>query len=46
MIERGAAVDVEGHFSDSEEDAREARRGLWAGKFKTPWEWRGVEAGY
>lgn len=46
MIERGAAVDVEGHFSDSEEDAREARRGLWASKFKAPWEWRGVEAGH
>lgn len=46
MIDRGAAVDIEGHFMDNEEDAREARRGLWGSRFKKPWEWRGVEQGH
>lgn len=46
MIDRGAAVDIEGHFMDNEDDAQEARRGLWGSKFKKPWEWRGVEQGH
>ncbi len=46
MIARGAAVDVEGHFMDTEDDAQEARRGLWGSRFTPPWEWRGVEQGH
>lgn len=45
MIERGAAMDIEGHFMDSQEDAREQRLGLWAGRFAPPWEWCGAEPG-
>ena len=27
-------------YLDDEREAREARRGMWAGEFTTPWEWR------
>ncbi|TZG28050.1 thermonuclease family protein [Sphingomonas montanisoli] len=46
MVKRGAAMDIEGHFGEIEDDAQQARAGLWASSFKPPWEWRGVEAGH
>jgi endonuclease YncB( thermonuclease family) len=44
MIRQGWAVEYEqysdGRYSDEEEEARRAKRGLWAGTFVKPWEWR------
>ena len=44
MIRQGWAVEYEqysdGRYSDEEEEARSAKRGLWAGTFVKPWEWR------
>jgi endonuclease YncB( thermonuclease family) len=44
MVRTGHALDYPRHsrrrYSEAEREAREARRGLWAGSFETPAEWR------
>jgi len=44
MVNAGWALDFErysdGHYAFEEERAREAERGLWAGEFIPPWQWR------
>jgi len=41
MVRSGWAVSYLGHDFDREEaEAREAKRGLWAGEFKRPADWR------
>jgi endonuclease YncB( thermonuclease family) len=44
MIRQGWAVEYkqysDGRYSDEEEEARRAKRGLWVGTFVKPWEWR------
>jgi len=39
LVRRGLAVSF-GGYEDEEREAREARRGLWAGTFETPQIWR------
>lgn len=45
MVREGWAVDYRrysgGRYSDEQDTARRARRGVWAGEFQMPWEWRG-----
>jgi endonuclease YncB( thermonuclease family) len=44
MIRQGWAVEYkqysDGRYTDEEDEARRAKRGLWAGTFVMPWEWR------
>lgn len=44
MAREGWALDYlqysKGAYADAEKEAREANRGLWAGTFIPPWEWR------
>ena len=43
MVERGWAVAFRKYsldHVDAENDAREARRGIWQGEFEMPWDWR------
>lgn len=44
MVSEGLALDYiqysKGMYSTQEAEAREAGRGLWAGAFVKPWEWR------
>ncbi len=44
MVNAGWALDFErysgGHYAFEEDQARQADRGLWAGDFTPPWEWR------
>jgi len=44
LIRQGWALEYkqysDGRYSDEEVDARKAKRGLWAGKFVEPWNWR------
>jgi endonuclease YncB( thermonuclease family) len=44
LIRQGWAVEYtqysDGRYSDEEEEARRAKRGLWAGTFVKPWDWR------
>jgi len=43
MVRDGWAVASEPglqDYGDPEAEARAARRGLWAGTFQMPWEWR------
>jgi len=44
MVEAGWALDFarysDGFYAVAERQAREGRRGLWAGQFDPPWEWR------
>ena len=43
MVEQGWAVAFRKYsldYVDAENDAREARRGIWQGEFEMPWEWR------
>jgi endonuclease YncB( thermonuclease family) len=44
LIRQGWAVEYkqysDGRYSKEESEARKAKRGLWAGKFVLPWEWR------
>ncbi len=44
MVRAGWALDFErysdGAYADDEEAARVAERGLWAGQFIQPWDWR------
>jgi endonuclease YncB( thermonuclease family) len=44
LIRQGWAVEYkqysDGRYAQEESEARKAKRGLWAGKFVLPWEWR------
>ena len=44
LIRQGWALEYkqysDGRYSGDEAEAREAKRGLWAGKFVEPWDWR------
>ena len=44
LIRQGWALEYkqysDGRYSGDEDEAREAKRGLWAGKFVEPWDWR------
>ncbi len=43
MVSQGLALAYRRYshdYNDEEADARAARRGIWAGKFVKPWEWR------
>ena len=44
MAREGWALDYrqfsKGEYAGAEKEAREAKRGLWAGTFIPPWEWR------
>jgi endonuclease YncB( thermonuclease family) len=44
LIRQGWALEYkqysDGRYADEEADARKAKRGLWAGKFVEPWDWR------
>jgi endonuclease YncB( thermonuclease family) len=44
LIRQGWAVEYgqysNGRYSDEETEARQAKRGLWAGTFVKPWDWR------
>lgn len=46
MVERGLALAFlrySGDYAEREHGARASRRGLWAGPFMTPWEWRAAK---
>ncbi len=48
MVRAGWALVFTRHSSDyapEEDEARELRRGLWAGTFDTPWDWRAKRLG-
>lgn len=44
MVEDGQALDWPrysgGAYARAEQEAQRERRGMWAGEFQTPWEWR------
>lgn len=44
MVRQGHALDwprySQGEYAPAEKAARSARRGMWAGSFARPWEWR------
>ncbi|MCV0381738.1 MAG: thermonuclease family protein [Nitratireductor sp.] len=44
MVRQGYALDwprySSGHYQDQQAEAREAGRGMWAGPFTPPWDWR------
>jgi endonuclease YncB( thermonuclease family) len=44
MVTEGLAVEYRkysvGRYRDEEDEAKAANRGLWAGQFEWPWEWR------
>ncbi len=44
LVREGWALDYrrysKGEYASAEKEAREAKRGLWAGTFMAPWEWR------
>lgn len=44
LVERGQALDYPrysgGAYARQQADAQRARRGVWAGEFQRPWEWR------
>lgn len=44
LVRQGWAVEYgqysDGRYSDEEAEARRAKRGLWAGTFVKPWDWR------
>ena len=43
MVEQGWAAAFRKYsldYVDAENDAREARRGIWQGEFEMPWDWR------
>jgi endonuclease YncB( thermonuclease family) len=44
MVRQGWAVDFEryskGAYAPQQREAQQARRGLWAGEFVMPWDWR------
>lgn len=45
LVTQGLALDYPRYsrrvFAEQEAQARAARRGVWAGEFQMPWEWRG-----
>lgn len=45
MVEQGRAVDFPPYsrsaYARQQGQAQDARRGVWAGAFQMPWEWRG-----
>jgi endonuclease YncB( thermonuclease family) len=47
MVASGWAVDYpqysDGEHSEQQFDAQEARKGMWAGEFQMPWEWRATK---
>jgi endonuclease YncB( thermonuclease family) len=47
MVMRGSALDYarysSGVYADAQAAAKAAKRGLWAGEFVEPWEWRRSE---
>lgn len=48
LVRRGMAVAYRAHstsYTDEENEARDARRGLWSGRFEAPWEWRERDGG-
>ncbi len=48
MVRAGWALVFTRHGNDyapEEDEAREARRGLWAGTFEMPWDWRAKRLG-
>ena len=48
MVRRGMAVAYRAHstsYTDEENEARDARRGIWAGRFEKPWDWREKHGG-
>ena len=49
MVRRGMAVAYRTHatvYAGEEDEARKARRGLWAGRFEPPWDWRKARGGH
>ena len=44
LVSEGLAIEYQkysgGRYRDAEDDAKAAKRGLWAGTFEWPWEWR------
>jgi hypothetical protein len=44
LIRQGWAIEYkqysDGRFFSQEQEARDAKRGLWAGRFVKPWDWR------
>lgn len=44
LVRQGWALEYkqysDGRYADEEAEARKAKRGLWAGKFVEPWDWR------
>ena len=43
LVEQGLAVAYRRYSQDyvtAERDARQAKRGLWQGRFDVPWDWR------
>lgn len=44
LVRQGYALDwprySDGHYAKQQAEARKKRRGLWAGEFREPWEWR------
>ncbi|WP_416797306.1 thermonuclease family protein [Ciceribacter azotifigens] len=44
LVREGHALDwprySKGAYADAEAEARAAKRGMWAGSFQRPWEWR------
>jgi endonuclease YncB( thermonuclease family) len=44
LVRQGWAIEYkqysDGRYADEEADAQKAKRGLWAGAFVKPWEWR------
>jgi endonuclease YncB( thermonuclease family) len=40
QVTKGWATDIEGQYADNEEDARDRKIGIWAGRFDPPSDWR------
>ncbi|MDF2809052.1 MAG: nuclease [Microvirga sp.] len=44
LVRQGWAIEyvryLDGRYTANETDARRAKRGLWAGRFVMPWDWR------
>jgi len=44
MVRRGWAIDrpyfSNGKYRDAESEAHREKRGMWAGRFQAPWDWR------
>lgn len=44
QVTDGWAADIEGQYADSQVDARERKKGVWAGWFESPEAWRARQA--